>query len=54
MAEDNPAPVRLVPLDATKDVPIIQAFIERLRGDRHTPAAQVVYDAADLASDHGA
>jgi len=46
MIRSNPAPVRLVPLDATKDVPITQAFIERLRADRHTPAAQVVYDIA--------
>jgi purine nucleosidase len=42
----TPAPVRLVPLDATKEVPITQAFIERLHDDRHTPAAQVVYDIA--------
>lgn len=35
-------PVSLVPLDATRHVPLTPAFAERLRNDQHTPEAQVV------------
>jgi purine nucleosidase len=34
--------VRLVPLDATNDVPITPAFVDRLRADHRTPAADIV------------
>jgi purine nucleosidase len=36
------APVRLVPLDAANSVPITPAFVDRLAGDQHTPAAALV------------
>ncbi|MFI0351152.1 nucleoside hydrolase [Actinomadura sp. 9N407] len=41
----NPRPVRLVPLNATNDVPITLEFIDRLRADHHTPAADIVVEA---------
>ncbi|TDC85687.1 nucleoside hydrolase [Actinomadura sp. 7K507] len=41
----NPRPVRLVPLNATNDVPITQEFVDRLREDHRTPAADVVFEA---------
>jgi purine nucleosidase len=36
------APVRLVPLDATNDVPITTAFVDRLRSTADTTAANIV------------
>ena len=36
------APLRLVPLDATNEVPITGAFVDRLRADHRTPAADIV------------
>jgi inosine-uridine nucleoside N-ribohydrolase len=39
--ENSAGRVRLVPLDATNDVPITPAFAERLRSDHHTPAADI-------------
>ncbi len=35
-------PVRLVPLDATNNVPITADFVDRLRSNAHTTAAQIV------------
>ncbi|HNS51920.1 MAG TPA: nucleoside hydrolase [Anaerolineae bacterium] len=37
------APVTLVPLDATGDVPVTSGFYKRLKRDRGTPAAEFVY-----------
>lgn len=36
--------VRLIPLDATQDVPITREFIDQLRADGRTPATQLVLD----------
>ncbi|MFD0852448.1 nucleoside hydrolase, partial [Actinomadura adrarensis] len=41
----NPRPVRLVPLNATDNVPITTEFIDRLRADHRTPAADIVFEA---------
>ncbi|WP_021593297.1 MULTISPECIES: nucleoside hydrolase [Actinomadura] len=41
----NPQPVHLMPLNATDDVPITQEFLDRLRADHHTPAADIVFKA---------
>jgi purine nucleosidase len=41
----NPRPVRLVPLNATNSVPITAQFIDRLRADHRTPAADIVFEA---------
>ncbi|MQA93498.1 MAG: nucleoside hydrolase [Streptosporangiales bacterium] len=41
----NPRPVHLVPLNATNDVPITPEFIDRLRADHRTPAADIVFEA---------
>jgi len=37
------APITLVPLDATRDVPVTFDFYEKLERDRRTPAAEFVY-----------
>lgn len=39
-----PGATHLVPLDATNDVPITPAFVERLGTDLHTPGARLVHD----------
>jgi inosine-uridine nucleoside N-ribohydrolase len=36
--------VRMVPLDAANQVPINSAFLDRLTGDHHTPAADIVLE----------
>jgi purine nucleosidase len=41
----NPRPVHLVPLNATNSVPITQEFLDRLRADHRTPAADIVFEA---------
>lgn len=41
---DRTHSLRLVPLDATNDVPITNEFIDRLRADNRTPAAGLVLD----------
>ena len=38
------APVVLVPLDATNDVPVTRGWVDRLAADRTTPAANAVFD----------
>jgi len=38
------AAITLVPLDATNFVPVSMAFLNRLEGNRATPAAQLAYD----------
>jgi inosine-uridine nucleoside N-ribohydrolase len=38
------APITLVPLDATQQVPIARSFYEGLRAARHTPIARFVFD----------
>lgn len=38
------APITLVPLDATKDVPVTRKFYRALGDNRNTPAANIVYD----------
>jgi purine nucleosidase len=42
MLRNGAGRARVVPLDATNDVPITPAFIERLRSDHRTPAADIV------------
>ena len=38
----SPFSIRLVPLDATRFVPITQSFVDRLQSDATTPEAQTV------------
>ncbi len=38
------APVMLVPLDATNDVPVTEEFYNRVKGDHAAPEANFVYD----------
>jgi pyrimidine-specific ribonucleoside hydrolase len=45
------APVTLVALDATNAAPVTLDFVRRLRGARHTPEAQFVYDVLEAQSD---
>ncbi|MFZ0493845.1 MAG: nucleoside hydrolase [Acidimicrobiia bacterium] len=40
---DSGAPITLVPLDATNDVPLTVGFLNRLKSDRTTSAAEFVY-----------
>jgi pyrimidine-specific ribonucleoside hydrolase len=40
---ESGAPITLVPLDATEDVPVTTGFQKTLRRDRETPAAEFVY-----------
>jgi pyrimidine-specific ribonucleoside hydrolase len=37
------APITLVPLDATQNVPVTAEFVKKLKRDRGTPAAEFVY-----------
>jgi inosine-uridine nucleoside N-ribohydrolase len=37
------APITLVPLDATRNVPVTAEFVKELKHDRRTPAAEFVY-----------
>ncbi|MBE1488436.1 nucleoside hydrolase [Plantactinospora soyae] len=49
----RPGVVRLVPLDATRFVPITPAFVSRLGADQHAPGARIAYRIAsqpDLAA----
>lgn len=39
---DSGAPITLVPLDATNDVPVTPAFVEKLDAEKATPAAEFV------------
>jgi inosine-uridine nucleoside N-ribohydrolase len=41
---ESGAPVRLVPLDATNDVPVTTSFTERLERRHETPAAKIVWE----------
>lgn len=42
---ESGAPITLVPLDATNDVPVTVDFMSRLEGAQDTPEAQFVYEA---------
>lgn len=42
---ESGAPITLVPLDATNDVPLTPAFMTKLEADQSTPEAQFVYKA---------
>lgn len=41
---ESGAPVVLLPLDATNDVPVTRRWVDRLDADRTTPAASAVFD----------
>ncbi|MEU5878852.1 nucleoside hydrolase [Spirillospora sp. NPDC047279] len=41
----SPRPPRMVPLNATDDVPVTQEYVDRLRADARTPAAEIVVEA---------
>ncbi|MBM4429889.1 MAG: nucleoside hydrolase, partial [Chloroflexi bacterium] len=46
------APITLVPLDATNQVPVTMDFCQRLARDRHTPEAEFVHQVMDRLKDY--
>ena len=48
---ESGAPITLVPLDATNDVPVTPAFMDTLEANQSTPESQFVYTALSGSSD---
>ncbi|HML23108.1 MAG TPA: nucleoside hydrolase [Aggregatilinea sp.] len=51
MVFESGAPITLVPLDATNDVPLSMDFLNQLEADKHTPEAEFVYTALSNSTD---
>ncbi len=45
MVFESGAPITLIPLDATNDVPLTMDFLHQLEADKQTPAAEFIYTA---------
>ena len=51
MVFESGAPITLVPLDATNDVPLTMDFLQQLEADKHTPGADFIYTALSNSTD---